>query len=83
MAQGVLDNWKIFVNESCDSKTVQEKMVGAIDKATSIGVNVTAVVSDFGSDLTRSMNILPHKSWLIHRGKKLSLFLINHTLSKQ
>ena len=79
MARGVMGNWKqslgyYLVNESCDSDKVREKLFEAIDKATSIGLTVTAVISDLGSNfikLARDLNITPEKPWFIHNGKKV------------
>jgi hypothetical protein len=74
-----MGNWKqplgyYLVNESCDSDKVKEKLFEAIDKATSIGLTVTAVISDLGSNfikLARDLNITPEKPWFIHNGKKI------------
>ena len=67
MPRGIMENWKqpiayYFVNESCSSNTVKEKVTDAISKLEKIGLNVLGVVSDIGSNFHKfvhEMGITP------------------------
>ena len=79
MARGIIENWKqpiayYFVNESCSSDTVKEKLTDAITKLENIGLNVLGVVSNIGSNFdkfVRKMGTTPANSWFMHNGKKI------------
>ena len=79
MARGIIENWKqpvayYFVNESCSSETVKEKLTDVISKLENIGLNVLGVVSDIGSNFqkfVRELGITPAHPWFMHNGKKI------------
>ncbi|CAB3980293.1 Transposable element P transposase [Paramuricea clavata] len=60
--------------EKGDSDKVKEKLFEAIDKVTAIGLTVTAIISDLGSNfikLARELNITPEKPWFMHNGVRI------------
>ena len=79
MARGIIESWKqpiayYFVNESCSSETVKEKLTDAISKLENIGLNVLGVVSDIGSNFQKFVRELGITA------RKYSLSLIHPTL---
>ena len=79
MARGINENWKqplgyLLVHESCPSDTIKAKLLDMIDEVTSIGLQVTTIVSDLGSNfqkLIRSLGITPTQPWFWHKGRKV------------
>ena len=79
LARGVTENWKqplcyYFVNESCPFEKVKEKLLQVIDNATEIGLKVTTVVSDLGSNfqqLAHRLKITPTNPYFTHKGRKI------------
>ena len=79
MARGINENWKqplgyLLVHESCSSDKIKAKLLDMIDEVTSIGLHVTTVVSDLGSNfqkLIRSLGITPTQPWFSHKGQKI------------
>lgn len=79
MARGINENWKqplgyLLVHESCPSDKIKAKLLDMIDEVTSIGLHVTTVVSDLGSNfhkLIKSLCITPTQPWFWHKGRKI------------
>ena len=79
MALGIIENWKqpvayYFVNESCSSETVKEKLTDVISKLENIVLNVLGVVSDIGSNFQKfvhELGITPANLWFMHNSKKI------------
>ncbi|CAB4034359.1 Transposable element P transposase [Paramuricea clavata] len=63
MARGINENWKqplgyLLVHESCPSDKIKAKLLDMIDEVTSIGLHVTTVVSDLGSNFQKMIKSL-------------------------
>ena len=63
MARGINENWKqplgyLLVHKSCPSDKIKAKLLDMIDEVTSIGLQVTTIVSDLGSNIQKLIKAL-------------------------
>ena len=79
MARGINENWKqplgyLLVHESCPSDKIKAKLLDMTDEVTSIGLQVTTIVSDLGSNfqkLIKGLALRPTQPWFWPKGRKV------------